>query len=139
MVDFSAYGHALTAVVIYALIAQVLNALTGIRKGSLDLAPGASHPQDYADGSYRLDRTYMNSIEMIVFYTAIVFAAILAGANPFWINLLASVGLLLRIAANFVYLRGIGKAYGGLRTKLVIAASAVNLAMAVFALAAIFG
>lgn len=139
MEDFAAYGHALVSVVLYAVIAQGLNAATGIRKGNDALAPGASHPADYAHTGYRLDRTYMNTVEMLAFYAALVGAAILAGANPLWTNIFASAGLVLRVAANIVYLRGIGQAYGGLRTILMIAHSIANLGLAVLALVALFG
>ena len=138
MDHFSQYGHALVSVLIYALVAQVLNAVTGIRKGNENLQPGASFEQSYDNKSYRIDRAYLNTIEMLVFYAAIVFASVLAGANPFWINLLASAGLLCRLIANAVYIRGIGKAYGGVRTQLIIAASAANVGMIGFALVAIF-
>ncbi|MCP5075414.1 MAG: MAPEG family protein [Rhodobacteraceae bacterium] len=139
MDHFAQYSHAIAAVLIYALIAQILNAATGIRKGNDNLAPGASQPQDYDNAGYRLDRTYMNSVEVLSFYAAIVFAAILAGASPFWINLLASAALVFRICANVVYLRGIGKGYGGIRTVFLVLISLCNLGMVAFALIAVFG
>ncbi len=137
MEHFSVYTYAILSVVIYAVIAQVLNAATGIRKGGADLVPGASHEQSYDNPAYRLDRTYLNTIEMGVFYFALVGAAILTGANPFWTNLLAGLGLLFRILANIVYLRGIGKTYGGLRTQILILASLCNLGLALLALIAV--
>ncbi len=139
MEHFAQYGHAIASVLIYALIAQVLNAATGIRKGNDNLAPGASQPQEYDHSGYRLDRTYMNSVEMLTFYAAIVFAAILAGANPFWINVLASAGLVFRVCANVVYLRGMGGSYGSIRTGFVILLSLCNLGMIGLALIAVFG
>ena len=138
MEHFAQYGHALFSLVLVALMAQILNALTGVRKGSLNMAPGEMHKPDYADVSYRLDRTYMNSIETIGFYAVLVFAAILAGASPFWVNLLATLGLLLRIGQNVCMIRGIGKAYGGIRTQMAIASSVVNFALALFAIWAVF-
>jgi uncharacterized MAPEG superfamily protein len=135
---FAPYGHALLSVALYGLVAQVLNALTGIRKGAENRAPGETIKADYANPSYRLDRTYMNAIEMMVFYVGLVFAAILAGASPFWVNLLASLGVVLRLAVTFVYLRGIGPGYGGLRTGLVIAASVCNLGLFILVLLAVF-
>jgi uncharacterized MAPEG superfamily protein len=139
MDQFAAYGHAVVSVAVYAVIANVLNAAVGITKGSANLAPGGDFdPADYSNANWRLDRTYQNTIEMGGFYFAVVFAAILAGASPFWINLLASIGLLTRLGMIFVYLRGIGKAYGGLRTRLAIIASLANLAMAILAVVAVF-
>ncbi len=130
MDDISNYTYAIVSVVIYAVIAQILNAATGIRKGGADIAPGGTHQQKYDNFDYRLDRTYMNTIEMGVFFFALVGAAVLAEANPFWTNLLASLGLAFRILANMVYLRGIGKPYGGLRTQILILASICNLGLA---------
>lgn len=138
MDQFAAYSHAILSVVIYAVMAQILNAMTGIRKGAANLQPGASHPQDYGDAGYRLDRAYMNSVEMLGFFAALVFAAILAGANPFWVNLFASVAVVLRVLANVVYIRGIGKGYGGLRTNMIIGISICNLGLAVLTIVAVF-
>lgn len=138
MDQFAAYGHAIASVVIWAVMAQILNAATGIRKGAANLAPGDTHKADYENAAYRLDRAYMNTVETLAFYAAIVVAAVLAGANPFWINLLATWALVLRIAANVVYLRGIGQAYGGLRTQMMIGVSLCNILMAVLAVAALF-
>ena len=138
MDDISNYTYAIISVVIYAIIAIVLNAATGIRKGVKGIAPGASHLQEYDNFDYRLDRTYMNTIEMGVFYFALVVAAILTGANPFWTNLLAGLGLVFRLVANVVYLRGIGKAYGGLRTQIIILTSLCNFGLAIFTIIALF-
>ena len=138
MENYANYSYAILFVVIYAVIAQVLNAATGISKGGANLAPGASHEPSYDNAAYRLDRTYLNTIEMGVLYFALVGAAILAGANPFWTNLLAGLGLVFRVLANVVYLRGIGKPYGGIRTQILILASICNLGLAALALIAIF-
>jgi len=137
MDDISNYTYAVISVVIYAIIAIVLNAVTGIRKGIAGIAPGASHQQEYNRFDYRLDRTYMNTIEMGVLYFALVGAAILTGANPFWTNLLAGLGLVFRCLANIVYLRGIGKAYGGLRTQIIILTSLCNIGLAILAIIAL--
>ncbi len=136
MQDFASYGWALAAVALYAVMAQVLNAATGIRKGKLKMVPGAHHTPDFANPSYRLDRTYMNSVEMMVFYTALVITAIMAGADPLWVNLLAVLGLVFRVMANVIYLRGIGGQYGGLRTGLIVGASAVNIGLALLTFSA---
>ena len=138
MEQYAVYSYAIVSVIVYAVIAQVLNAASGISKGNADLEPGASHAQSYDNTAYRLDRTYMNTIEMGVFYFALVGAAILSGANPFWTNLLAALGVVFRILANIVYMRGIGKKYGGLRTQILILASLCNLGLALLALIAVF-
>ncbi len=136
MQDFASYGWALAAVALYGVMAQVLNAATGMKKGAHKMIPGESYVPDFSNPSYRLDRTYMNSIEMMVFFTALVLTAIMAGADPLWVNLLAVIGLLLRVAANTLYLSGKGGQYGGLRTGLNIGAALVNILLALLTFAA---
>lgn len=138
MEQFAAYGHAIIAVATCAMMVQVLNALTGIRKSDTGLAPGQSQGVDFSDPSYRLDRTYMNSVETLTLFVALVFAAIIAGANPFWVNSLASLGLLLRIAQNYVFIRGIGKPYNGLRTRLATVSAIVNAGLFILVLGPVF-
>ena len=136
MEQFAEYSHAILSVVIVALVAQILNAATGIRKGGLNMQPGAHHEADYDNPAYRLDRTYMNTVETLVFYAAIVFAAVLAGANPFWTNVLASAAMVIRVIANVIYLRGIGKGYGGIRTVFLVLFSLCNIVLVLLTIAA---
>ena len=138
MDQFAAYGLAILSVAICALMIQVLNALTGIRKSESGLAPGGSHGSDFSDASYRLDRTYLNSVETLAFFAALVFAAIIAGASPFWVNLLASFGLLLRIGQNYVFVQGIGKPYNGFRTRLATLSAMANAGLFILTLVAVF-
>ena len=130
MPNVDAYGIALISVVLCALLAQVFNALTGIRKSTKGLAPGQRHEADFSDPSYRLDRTYMNSVETIGFFIALVFAAILAGANPILVNIFAALVLLMRIGQNVVFLRGIGKPYNGIRTRMATVSAFGNFGLA---------
>jgi uncharacterized MAPEG superfamily protein len=135
---FAEYGHAIVAVLIYALLALVLNAATGIKKGALNLAPGDTHSADFDNAAYRLDRAYMNTIEMLAFFAPIVAFAILAGADPFMLNIAASAGLVLRVIANVLMIRGHGKPYGGLRTNVIILHSIASIAMVLLGVAAVF-
>ena len=137
MEHLSQYGHAIASVALYGVIAQVLNAATGIRKGALNMAPGENYAPNYDDPAYRLDRTYMNTIESLVFFAAIVAAAILAGASPFWINLLASLALVTRVAMLVVHLRGIGKPHNGPRSVFYVSGWVCMLVIALFALVAV--
>ncbi len=138
MEQFADYRWAIAAIVIYAVIAQLLNALTGIRKGSLELTPGTAPDQDYSNPSYRLDRAYMNTVEVLAFLGLVVVAAILAGVSAAWVNALTTAALAFRICAAFVYLRGIGKPYGGIRTGFMILTSLVVYALAIMTLVAVF-
>lgn len=138
MEQFSAYGHAILSVVLYAILAQVLNAMTGIRKGAKKMSPGQPHDADYDDAAYRLDRAYMNSIEILGIFAVVTFAAILAGANAFWVNLFASAVLVFRAIYTFAYFRKLGAPYGGLRTNLSIMSAISILAIAVLTAVAVF-
>lgn len=135
---FAEYGHAIIAVLIYALLAQVLNAATGIKKGSLNMAPGENYAPDFNNPAYRLDRAYMNTIEMLAFFAPIVAFAILAGADPFIVNIAASAALILRVLINVLMIRGVGKGYGGIRTNMIILHSIANIAMVLLGVAAVF-
>jgi len=135
----SLYGHAIVAIVIYAFAANIMNAAVGINKGNANMEPGADfEPAGYDNPKWRLDRAYMNTIEMGMFSIALIVGAILSGASPFWVNLLASVVLVLRFATLFVYMRGIGKAYGGIRTGFAVLTAICNLGLLLLALVAVF-
>ena len=137
MEQFAPYGHALVSVALYAVVANILNAATGISKGGLNLAPGALPEADYANKAWRLDRTYMNTVEMLSFYAAVVFAAILARADATWVNWLASIGFLTRLGVCAVYLPGIGKGYGGIRTGFNIIGSVCNIGLVLLTIFAV--
>lgn len=136
---FGAYGHAILSVALMAISAQVLNALTGIRKNAKGMTPGQWMPSDFRDPSYRLERTYMNSVETLPFTAALIFAAILAGGSPFWVNLLATFLLLSRLVQNYVYLKGLGKPYNGLRTRLAGVTAILNFGLLIVAAGGVFG
>ena len=138
MEQFADYGHAILSVVLYAILAQVLNAMTGIRKGAQNMAPGEPHTADYDDPAYRLDRAYMNSVEIMGIFAAVTFGAILAGASPFWINLMAAAVLVMRVIYTAAYFGKWGKAYGGLRTILAVLSAVAFIVMAVLTVAAVF-
>ena len=138
MENLQAYGWAIASIAVYAILTNVLNAMVGVRKGALDMAPGSDFdPAGYDNPNWRLDRTYMNAVEMGGFYVAVVIAAILAGGPIFWVNLLAAGGLICRLLATVIYIRGIGKGYGGVRTGLAIVASILNVGLGVLAIAAL--
>lgn len=138
MDQFANYGHAILSVALYAVLAQVLNAMTGIKKGAKNMAPGQPHDADYDDPAYRLDRAYMNSVEILGIFAAITFAAVLAGANAFWVNIFASAVLVFRLIYTFAYFRKLGAPYGGLRTMLAVLSALAMIAIAVLTAVAVF-
>ena len=136
MEAFAEYSHALVSVAAVCLIALLQNLHVGIARGKHELAPDAVIPDDYNDPTFRIFRAYANSVESLPAFIGAVLVAVLLGANPFWINLLASLHLLSRLAFWYVYISGTGKARAGLRTFIYVAGWAINLVIAAFAILA---
>jgi len=63
-------------------------------------------------------------------------AAILAGASPFWVNLLATVFLLSRLVVAFIHIRGIGAENMGPRTMIFVVGWAACLILGLMAIVA---
>ncbi|WP_170516407.1 MAPEG family protein [Ruegeria atlantica] len=135
---FAEYGHAIASIVIFTLVLLFMSPFTALAKQSKGLAPGATPEQDYADKAYRLNRAYLNGTETLPAYLTVIVAAILMGASPFWVNLLASVALLARLIMLVVHIRGIGKPSAGLRSVLYVIAWACMVVMGIMAIVAAF-
>ncbi|MES0861773.1 MAPEG family protein [Ruegeria sp. SCPT10] len=135
---FTDYSHAVASVVIFTLVVLLLSPLTAMAKQSKGLAPGATPDQDYADRAYRLNRAYLNGTETLPAFVAVTIAAILLGASPFWVNLLASVALVARLAMLVVHIRGTGKPNSGIRSVFYVLSWACMFVIGVMALVAAF-
>lgn len=135
---FAAYSHALAALVIYTLIILALSPVSGRAKQKAGLAPGATPPEDYAQQAYRLNRAYLNGCETLPAFLTVTLAAILAGAAPFWVNLLAALALVARVIMIPVHLRGSGKQHAGLRSVFYVIGWACMSGLALLALVAVF-
>ena len=95
---FAPYAHALAAMAGWGLLMLVLTVLSVI--GSPRARTQAGLPaRDYADPYYRRSRAFANAVEASGSFLAVTVAAILVGASPFWVNVLASVFLVARIGA----------------------------------------
>ncbi len=138
MEAFDAYGHAIVALALMVIVWGAMNPLSAINKEKAGAAPGGSVPEDYTDPAYRWQRAYANLTEVMPFFVAAVVAAMLAGASAVWVNWLASLFLLSRIAVAVAHVRGIGKPSGGLRSILFTVGWAISLALAVLAMVAVF-
>ncbi|GGH21525.1 Uncharacterized conserved protein, MAPEG superfamily [Cribrihabitans marinus] len=138
MEQFAEYSHALSALVLFAVVVLVMSPFSALAKQGAGLAPGATPKEDYANKAYRLNRAYLNGCETLPAFLTVVLAAILAGASPFWVNLLASLALLARLVMLFVHLQGVGKPQSGVRTFAYVGGWACMLLLAVLALVAIF-
>jgi len=137
MEHFAQYSHAMLSIVIWALIVLILSPLSAATKQKTSATPGSSVVPDYSDKAYRLDRAYHNGVETLCVFGLVTIVAIMAGASPFWINLLAAIALILRIAMVYVHVQGIGKPGGGPRTIFYVLGWVVHIVIAVFAIVAI--
>ena len=118
---FGSYGHAIVSLAVLAIVGLVMAPVSAIGKMKLGLAPGAEPAADYGCRVYRLHRAYLNLSETMGFFVAVTVAAILAGANPFAVNLLASLFLASRLIMAVVHVGGLGKPNGSTRSILYMA------------------
>lgn len=132
------YGHAIVAMAGLAMVTLLLGPFSAMRKTALGLAPGSEPEADYANPVYRWHRAYGNLTESIGPFVAVTLAAILAGVAPFWVNLLASAFLAVRILLLVVHIKGIGKPDMGVRSFTYVAGWLICLALAVMAILKVF-
>ncbi|MGV6804920.1 MAG: MAPEG family protein [Ruegeria sp.] len=138
MESYAEYSHAIAALVIFTVIILFLSPFSALAKQGKGLAPGATPDQDYTDKAYRLNRAYLNGTETLPAFLAVTVAAILLGASPAWVNWLASIALVARLAMLVVHLRGIGKPHSGVRSILYVISWACMVILGVLALVAAF-
>lgn len=138
MDSFASYGHAVVAMALVGLMALVMGPLVGRKKSLAGLAPGAEPAADYSSAVYRWHRAYLNLTESLVGFVAVTLAAMLAGAAPFWVNLLAAVFLVARFAVVVIHVRGIGRADAGLRSLAFGTGLFACICLALFAIAGVF-
>ncbi|UAB89769.1 MAPEG family protein [Ruegeria sp. SCSIO 43209] len=135
---YAEYSHAIAALVIFTLIVLFMSPFSALAKAGKGLAPGATPDQDYSDRAYRLNRAYLNGTETLPAFLTVTVAAILLGASPFWVNLLASVALLARVVMLVIHLRGIGKPHSGVRSVAYVVGWACMFILGLIALVAAF-
>jgi len=135
---FFEYSYAITALVAFTLIILFLSPFSALAKQNQGLAPGATPEQDYGDRAYRLNRAYLNGTETLPAYLTVTMAAILLGASPFWVNLLASIALVARVLMLVVHFRGTGKPHSGARSVFYVIGWACMILLGLMALIAAF-
>ncbi|WP_164657855.1 MAPEG family protein [Tropicibacter sp. Alg240-R139] len=138
MEQFAEYTHAIASLVLFTLVVLALSPFSALAKASKGLAPGATPEQDYANKAYRLNRAYLNGTETLPAFLTVTVAAMLAGASPFWVNLLASTFLVVRLIMLVVHLQGVGKPHSGPRSVFYVAGWACMVVLAVMTLVAVF-
>jgi uncharacterized MAPEG superfamily protein len=135
---FAAYAGAIGAMAWMGLMTLMLSGLSGRRKMAAGLVAGAIPAADYADPTYRWHRAHVNAVEAAGSFALVTVAAILAGANPFWVNLFATIFILARVVMMLLHIRG-GKANMGARSMLYALGVAMCVLLGVFALVAALG
>ena len=138
MEQFAAYSHAIVAMAATALFGLLINPLTAVAKMNKGHVSGATPGEDYADKTYRFNRAYLNLTEIMGFFVAATLAAILAGANPTWVNWLASIFFVARLAHFFVHDAGIGPMNFGPRTFIFTLGWGCSLILGILAIVAVF-
>ena len=112
--------------------------------GALALAPGHQSPGiplkgGHEDRSFRVMRTYANSTENLPAIIAAIVLAIVAGVNPFWVNLLVGIHVAARLIHWAIYYAGFGASAGGPRTMIYVLGLVANIVLVVMALWALIG
>jgi uncharacterized MAPEG superfamily protein len=102
---FDAYSHAIASLAIWALVSIVLSMIATRGLTAENRCDCGKPKRDYSNIVYRRDRAFANAMEITGPFVAVMVAAILAGAAPFWVNVLASVFLVSRIAMAAVHIR----------------------------------
>lgn len=138
MEPFAPYGHAIVALAGVALLTLLMSPLSAMRKSSEGIVPGAQPEADYASGAYRWHRAYGNLAESVGTFVAVTLAAMLAGASPFWVNLLASAFLAIRVALAVVHIKGIGKPDMSVRSFTYVAGWLICVILAILAIVGVF-
>ena len=127
----AAYIPALLFLAILCILPPIQNILCAILAySSNEQTPGMPVRLDHNALSFRVVRTYQNSVENLAGFGFALLAAIMLGAAPFWVNLLAGIHLAFRLVFWAVYYSGSGKVAGGPRTLSYIGGMASNLALA---------
>ncbi|MDJ0626939.1 MAG: MAPEG family protein [Rhodobacter sp.] len=137
MEQFAVYGHAIVAMAATAVFGLLVNPFTALAKMNKGQVAGATPSEDYGDRTYRFNRAYLNLTEIMGFFVAATLAAILAGADPSWVNWLASIFFVARIAHFFVHYAGIGPMNFGPRTLIFVVGWACCLILAAMAILAV--
>lgn len=137
MEQFAEYGHAIVALAVFALIGLIMGPVAAARSTAAGYAPGEVPKADYGDATYRLMRAYQNAMEITGMFTAVTLAAILAGSSPWWVNILASVFLISRIAVAAIHVAGLGRPNMGPRTIVFLVGWACCVVLGVMAIVAV--
>lgn len=130
--DYHVAIVALSLLCIAVLIQAFLAGVIGLSKAGGEL-PGAPLQGNHASLSFRVLRTYGNSVENLPAFGLCVFLAILGSANSALVNWLAALHVGARLAFWAIYYSGVGKVAGGPRTISYVLGWFINLILALTA------
>lgn len=128
------YGLALVSVAVFALLTMGLNLATGYSKGQGGVTAGGTPTEDYGSRLYRLNRAYINAVESFAIFGVIVAVCVLVGAAPFWVNSLAALVAVSRVALAYIHVQGIGAEAMGPRSIVFIFGFLLTAVLALMAL-----
>ena len=137
MEDINDYAVGMLSLLAYVVIVLLQSALVGAGKAKAGAIPGSEPPADYENPLYRANRSHQNGVENMAAAAVALFAAILVGLSPWWVNLLMVLFLVFRIIYVVIYANNIGKATQGVRTFVYVASWAMLIVlcgMAIWAL-----
>lgn len=102
--QFATYAPTAAVLAVWAMVMLVLARLSTISPPLVRAETG--HPaRNYADPAYRRSRAHLNAVETRGPFLAAALAAMVAGAPPVWVNGLAILFLLARVAMAAVHIR----------------------------------
>ncbi len=97
MEQFAQYGHAIVAMAGLAIFQLILSPLSAMQKTRAGTGSGGPARAGLCQCHISLAPCLWQSGGIVGPFVAVTVAAMLAGANPFWVNPLASVFLVMRI------------------------------------------
>ena len=100
---FAPYAHTLAALALWAILQLGLAGVSTMGKARARSAGGLP-VRDYSDPAYRRHRAFPNATESSGAFVAAAVAAMAAGGDPFWVNLLASAFVAARVAVAAVHI-----------------------------------
>ncbi|WBU57030.1 MAPEG family protein [Paracoccus sediminicola] len=128
------YAQAIASLAIWPLIVLVLANVSSNGRNAELLSDCGKPKADYINVLFRRERAFMNAVEVSGPFVGATVAAILAGAPPFFVNLVSALFIVLRVAMAVVHIRSTRQ---GLRSALFAAGVACIGALAIMALAGV--
>ena len=134
-IDLMPYYPALICLSFLTLIVLIQSFLTApFAFAKQEQVPGMPLKGDHSLLSFRVLRAYSNSVENLPAFAIIVVLAILINANALWINCLAAIHVVFRLAFSAFYYSGVGRVAGGPRTICYVGGLLSNIVLILYCL-----